>query len=114
MLNDAKIEPALSAEEWAYILPTTEDDGCNARVENALSCYGDCGPHQKTMAAANFVLPDDHPLKLTREDVAAIIIGVESTRRRLMFEGRDFVAGTSAIANLLSIAAKIEALLPPE
>lgn len=98
-----RIEPALTAEEWerersfehrtplAFAIGhVVLSDEYNARRKDGLFAL---------MAAANSGLPDDDPRKITRLDIAKL------RNRAVGYEHND--------DDLLDIAAKLEALLPP-
>jgi hypothetical protein len=87
---DQSIEPAFSAEDWAHILPA-----CQAN------------PHQ-TMALANAALPDDDPRKITRADADGLSRLIDD---EFPFTGKH--VWPQAIF-LRTLAAKLDALLPPE
>lgn len=94
-------------------------------VEGIVDAYEDCDYDEvsfghdtaaslATMALANHALPDGHPNKLTREDVKAL-------RRSRVFEIDPSQVFDGAVSvdregteRLRSLAARIEALLPPE
>lgn len=60
------------------------------------------------MTFANAALPDGHPLKITREDVAALHVVLSGY-------GSEFVEdGKGDVARCERLAAKLAALLPPE
>ena len=121
-----KIEPALTAEEWADVIggqpltftsePTLSviDAGDGIKflaegtpIESSVMCEIDswdtAGLAQLAAVLLN-ALPTGHPLKITREDVALVREVAEDYEHR----------GNSTNAELLSLAAKLAALLPPE
>ena len=126
MSNDAKIEPALTPEEWAEV----REGGALTFLSDESLRVIDAGDGIKFVLAnddhapdwaevdswdtAGIVglaalllnaLPDGHPLKLTRADVLLI--------REAVADLGDY--GEPAMCKrLLNLAAKIEALLPPE
>jgi len=113
MSDVEKVEPALSAEEWAQGFVdwgiSYAHRGVTLNKHGGVDVYDDTdsssvAPNElpSLMALANHALPDSHPLKITRVDV-------EGLRRNahLMPVGA-YKDGT------LTLAAKLAALLPPE
>lgn len=92
------IKPALTPEEWAEF--GRSPDGWPKLPRYA---HADDGPW--LMACANHAFPDGHPNKLTRADVALI---------RSRFDLSDDQWRTDEESAAASLAARIEALLPPE
>lgn len=144
MSNDAKIEPALSAEEWKQMIDTLNgsdqwclllDDDIEVQLKichdwsasaiemddvetepdihlPGVSLDGPSTPVEisrpadlcQLIALCNAALPDGHPLKLTRDDV-----------QLLRHASSGFIVHATAHEMALrALAAKIEALLPPE
>lgn len=99
-----KIEPALTAEEWAAYRKR------GVTLSSAIDDFLDLLPEElaRGIALANFSLPDDDPLKITREDVA-ILRGVLD-----ILASYATVNAHPAIQLANGLAAKLEALLPPE
>lgn len=97
-----KIEPALTAEEWAAIgnepLPLWPD------MEH-LFVMGE--RPEAVIAYLNNRLPDDDPRKITRGDVRWL-------RGAASYLGHDSTRGEEWRARLNSLAAKLASLLPPE
>lgn len=90
------IRPALTPEEWEAF--GRSPDGWPKLPRYA---HADDGPW--LMACANHALPDGHPNKFTREDVKALRVV------QMQFSMAD-----DEWKVLESLAARIEALLPPE
>lgn len=118
-MADTPIPPALSPAEWGRIHPLPRVVGGASRVaiscglrepgvpgERALSFDPATEPHA-LMAALNATLPHGHPGQITREDVEALVIALDTCEVRDGSEDR-------AVATGLSLAAKLAALLPPE
>lgn len=106
----AEITPALTAEEWARRLVVVPFDGKHGPVDDAvavrkgglLQAVSPGVTLDPRIAGAALALPADHPLKITREDVA-LVAGVAALSKH------------GEVADALSrLAAKLEALLPPE
>lgn len=124
------IRPALTPEEWKQRLTEELDDyGEDAEgrglvdSERSLRITYDSGvidqaiPRDEVvriLALANHALPDSHPNKFTRADVEALrrsrVFEIDPSQ---VFDGSVSVdrEGTEC---LRSLAARIEALLPPE
>lgn len=129
MTTDAKIQPALSAEEWADLFTDPYDDSvpderimgvaCSDRMPTAhvfdgtlyLNAIADHDTDlPQLMAVANAALPDDSPHKITRADVARLE-GFANWIREELHYNEGAVADTVRLSDL---AAKLAALLPPE
>lgn len=110
-MTDA-IRPALTPEEWEEY---GNDPVYCLRYEAGNCEYDDGVPYRvRCVALANHALPDGHPNKLTRADVQAL-------RRSRVFEIDPSQVFDGAVSvdregteRLRSLAARIEALLPPE
>ena len=119
--TDAKpnIEPALSAEEWTNVLhpqiprgfPEEPDDveSIADAIASRASYRCDFKDWPQTLALANAALPDDSPYKITRADVA--MLGECEIRQQV---GGDHTDWDRLDDTRQALAAKLEALLPPQ
>ncbi len=110
----SEIKPALSAEEWATDLGSAERDGAWVYAAKGFAGVVVGRDDQKTgvhlsedalpalIAIANAALPDDSPYKITRDDIGLIGYAIMALHHRPVNQ-----------AKLDSLAAKLEALLPP-
>lgn len=98
-MSDEPLQPALNAQEW--------DDEMSGMAGNALFTDDVYNTLPRLMvadiAALNFHLPDDSPYKITRADVDAVRDAQDFARAN----------GLSGHGVLDSLAAKLEAILPP-
>lgn len=112
-----EIKPALTREEWSEkehrISRREVMSGGKGFVidgpDPSDSVYVDSPDDlAAAVALANDALPDGHPLKITREDVAALHVVLSGY-------GSEFVEdGKGDVARCERLAAKLAALLPPE
>lgn len=91
------IKPALTPDEWARVLVMSRDTSPLLLIE---SCFLD-NDGATAMAVGNYVLPDEDPRKFTHQDVENLRNAAEALQ------------GNSDADGVLSIAARIAALLPP-
>ena len=93
-----RIGPALTPEEWASDWTRTASMEGIASCGNGYSLDDDPADLAYIIAIANSRLPDDDPRKITRADVHELAYMADQTDNDA----------------LLRIAAKLDALLPPE
>lgn len=112
-----EIQPALTPEEWAM-------EKVRIAVGEVVADHGiPADEAHKTVALANFCLPDDDPRRITAADVAELqrIANLDAEAFvRIFNDGdghldvMDSDAANVASQSLSRIAAKLAALLPPE
>jgi hypothetical protein len=121
MVNE-KIEPALTAEEWARVREDNIRDNVLEKIasgyyfytseRNANGVYvprSDEDHYAAMMALANSLLPDGHPLKITDQDIALL-----ASRVRTMEPIKNHPGWIQEAAMWSALHAKLLALLPPD
>ena len=113
-----RIEPALSAEEWAaaYAPEGNASLGFEA-VHSELVQAADNGRWHKAMALANAALPNADPRKLTARDVQLLEVAGEilgERERQVTPTADDLDELRSTIHDLAVLSTKLAALLGPE
>jgi hypothetical protein len=100
-MSQEQIRPALSREQWARL-----HDSHGIPVEIAAVLAVENNDWHGGMALCNHVLPDEDPRRITRADVETLTVTVDAMDRA-------YVAYLPARDNLLTLIAKLSALLPP-